>query len=137
MRIINTISVVSLLAGAALAAPKAGHHNKKDPWKYAGEDHGVRFFFQPEAKGGIRIKIENSMDAQVDVMYRVMDTDWKKTFASSLAPHAADSTIRYRPEAAGRNGVRYPYFDQVFLQRVDGAASVDAEPARNEAPGRT
>ncbi len=134
----RSIIFISLLAGAVFATPKAGHH-KKDPWKYAGEDHGVRFFFQAAPKGAIRIKIENSMDAQVDVMFRVMDTDWKKSFVNSLAPHSADSTISYRPVDAmgGRDAVRYPYFDQVYLESVDGAASAVPVFVSDADPGRT
>jgi hypothetical protein len=133
MRNITLILAAAALAGTAFAAPKSGP--RKDPWKYAGEDHGVRFFFQPDAKGGIRIKVENAQDTRVDVLYRVMDTDWKMRFASSLKPHGADSTIRYRPSEHDA-AVRYPYFDQVFLQRVEGAASAAPETAA-ESPGRT
>lgn len=131
----KSLFIVTLLAGAALAASKPG--KKKDAWKYAGEDHGVRFYFQPEKDGSIRIKVENSLDARVDVLYRVMDTDWKKSFASSLAPHAADSTIRYRPADLGRDAVKYPYFDRIWLERLDGAASVETEQAAASAPGRS
>ena len=131
----KSIIITAMAAGAALAAPKGGSH-KKDLWKYAGEDHGVRFFFQPAAKGAIRIKVENSMDAQVDVMYRVMDTEWKKTFASTLAPHAVDSTINYKPVGGGKGAVRFPYFDQVYLERTDGAASIETDVKSDEA-GRT
>lgn len=140
MSITKSFFIVALLAGAALAASgknaKTGH-KRKDAWKYAGEDHGVRFFFQEEKNGGIRIKVENGLDARVDVLYRVMDTDWKKNFASSLAPHAADSTIRYRPVDCGGNGVKYPYFDQVWLETTDGAASAETEQAAGPGPGRS
>jgi len=136
MSINKSFFIIALLAGAAMAASKPGH-KKKDAWKYAGEDHGVRFFFQPQKDGGIRIKVENGLDTRVDVEYRVMDTDWKKSFASSLAAHGADSTIRYRPADCGKNGVKYPYFDQVWLERMDGAASAETEQAAYREPGRS
>ena len=129
-----TLILAAALAGTAFAASKPGP--RKDPWKYAGEDHGVRFFFQPDAKGGIRIKVENGLDTRVDVLYRVMDTDWKMRFASSLQPHGADSTIRYRPSEKDAL-VRYPYFDQVFLERVEGAASAASEASAEATPGRS
>ena len=140
MNISKSFFIVALLAGAALAASGKGGktgHKQKDAWKYAGEDHGVRFFFQEEKNGGIRIKVENGLDARVDVLYRVMDTDWKKSFASSLAPHGADSTIRYRPLDCGKDGVKYPYFDQVWLERMDGAASAETEKTASLGPDRS
>lgn len=136
MHIGKSLFIVTLLAGAAMAASKPGK-KKKDAWKYAGEDHGVCFFFQPQKDGSIRIKVENRLDARVDVLYRVMDTDWKKSFASSLAPLSADSTIRYRPTDLGRDAVKYPYFDQVWLERVDGAASIESGETAAAGPGRS
>ena len=133
MRFRRAVLTGLLLAGAAFAGRKAVRV-KKDPWRYAGEDHGVRFYFQPEKEGGIRIKVENRLDIRVDVLYRVMDTDWKKNFACSLAPRAADSTIRYQPLEAG---VRYPYFDRVYLDRADAAAASEPVTASVTAPGRS
>jgi hypothetical protein len=134
MRILSAVSAIALLAGAASAGHAAGPR-KKDPWRYAGEDHGIRFYFQPDRRGGIRIKVENGLDTPVDVIYRVRDTDWKKRFTCSLAAGAVDSTIRYRPldEAV----VRYPYFDRIFLERTEGAATAEPAPVSGTAPGRS
>jgi hypothetical protein len=117
----------------AFAGPGPGPR-KKDPWRYAGEDHGIRFYFQPVKRGGIRIKLESNLDTRVDVLYRVRDTDWKKSFTCSLAPGAVDSTLRYRPLEAQ---VRYPVFDRVFLERTDGAAVAEPAPVPGAAPGRS
>jgi hypothetical protein len=62
------------------------------------------------------------------------DTDWKKTFTCSLAPGAADSTLRYRPLEAR---VRYPFFDRIFLERTEGAAATESAPISGTAPGRS
>lgn len=134
MRILSAVLTSALLAGAAFAGP-APELRKKDPWRYAGEDHGIRFYFQPVAQGGIRIKLESDLDTRVDVLYRVRDTDWKKTFTCSLAPGAVDSTLRYRPLDEAQ--VRFPYFDQVFLERTEGAAAAEAVPFTGTAPGRS
>lgn len=133
IRTLCAVSTASLLAGAVFAGPKSGPR-KKDPWRYAGEDHGVRFYFQPVKRGGIRIKVESDLDTRIDVLYRVRDTDWKKSFTCSLAPGAADSTIRYWPREAH---VRYPFFDRVFLERAEGAATAEPAPVSGTAPGRS
>jgi hypothetical protein len=134
MRIASAVLTMSLLAGASFAGPSSGPR-KKSPWKYAGEDHGIRFFFQPVKRGGIRIKVENGLDDRVVVLYRVRDTEWKKTFACSLAAGAADSTLRYWPLEAE---VRYPFFDRVFLERAEGAATAEPAPVSGTtAPGRS
>jgi hypothetical protein len=130
MRTLSAVLTASLLAGTVFAGPATGPR-KKDPWKYAGEDRGVRFYFQPDKRGGIRIKVENILDTRVDVLYRVRDTDWKKSFSCSLAPGAADSTIRYRPLAAR---VLYPFFDRIFLERTEDAAASEPAPLPELSP---
>jgi hypothetical protein len=89
---------------------------KQDPWSYAGEDHGIRFFFKTEqvrGKDRMRLKLENTSDAPVDVAFRVMDMDWHTRLANSLAARGTDSSLVVRLQA-GRE-IRYPYFDEVFL----------------------
>lgn len=124
MRTLNILLAAVMLAGTAFAGPKTSPR-KKSPWLYAGEDHGIRFFFQPDKRGGIRIKLENSLHTHVDVLYRVKDTDWNKTFNCSLAAGAVDSTTRYQPMEAQ---VRYPYFDRIFLERDQRTASTQPAP---------
>jgi hypothetical protein len=136
MRIMKSAGLVLVFLIPAMAG--GASKSRKDGWKYAGEDHGIRFFFKAEqARGGerIRLKLENTSEAQVDVAYRVMDTDWNNRFANSLDAHEADSTVVFRPGEG--SPVRYPYFDQVYLERVQEAAQAETRPDRTEGPGRS
>jgi hypothetical protein len=104
-----------MLASFALAG------KKKDPWKYAGEDQGVRFFFKADhagAKSPIIVKVENTLPYPVDVSFRVKDLDWKRAFSRQLDANQADS-LAYLPS---EDVVSYPYVDRVFL-----AAGPEAE----------
>jgi hypothetical protein len=134
MHILSAVLTSSLMAGVACAGPTSGLR-KKDPWRYAGEDQGIRFYFRPAKRGGIRIKLVSDLDTRVDVIYRVRDTDWKKTFTCSLAPGAADSTLRYRPLDEAQ--VRYPFFDRIHLERTEGATAVEPAHVSGAAPGRS
>ena len=136
MRGIKLAGLVLVILAPAMAGGKS--HAKKDAWKYAGEDHGVRFYFKTDGKsaqGPIRLKLENTSEAQLDVMFRVMDMDWKKSFANSLSAHETDSTMVFTPPKG--SAVCYPYFDQVFLERMEGAAQAESEPTKTEGPGRS
>lgn len=133
MRMLSAVLTISSLTGAVLAGPAFGR-GRKGPWLYAGEDHGVRFYFQAGKRGGIRIKVENLLDSRIDVAYRVKDTDWMKNFTCSLAPGAVDSTIRYRPLEAR---VRFPYFDRIFLERTESTVATEPVPVSGAVPGRS
>lgn len=109
----------SLLALAALAS--AG--KKTDSWKYAGEDHGIRFFFKTKnacQEGPIALKLESTLSIPVEVSFRVMDIDWKKEFAHTLAPNETDSSVVYRP--LDGYSACHPYFDRVYLENTAGMA---------------
>lgn len=104
---------LALCAGLATAA------NRKDSWKYAGEDHGIRFFYQTSkgrAAGPMVLKLENTLEIPVEVSFRVKDTDWNHGFVKSLAPGAKDSTLVH--EMRDGASVRYPFIDRVFLEPV-------------------
>lgn len=104
---------LALCAGLATAA------NRKDNWKYAGEDHGIRFFYQTSkgrAAGPMVLKLENTLEVPVEVSFRVMDTDWKQAFVKSLAPGESDSTLVYKMRDG--ESVRYPFIDRVYLEKV-------------------
>jgi hypothetical protein len=136
MRIMKSVGLVLVFLIPAMAG--GASKSRKDGWKYAGEDHGIRFFFKAERERGgerIRLKLENTSEAQVDVAFRVMDTDWNNRFANSLAAHEVDSTVVFRPGEG--SPVRYPYFDQVFLHRVEEAAQTETRPGQPEGPGRS
>lgn len=99
----------------------------KDKWKYAGEDHGLRFYFQPPKdgrKGPITLKVENTRPLSVGVTFRVRDTDWKCTFVSNLSPFEADSSLSFVPE----NGlpVLYPFIDRIFVEQAVGFPDLTA-----------
>lgn len=131
MRIVKSAGLVLVFLMPAMAGKAA-----KDTWKYAGEDHGIRFFFKAErVRGGerIRLKLENTSEAQVDVAFRVMDTDWNNRFAKSLEANEVDSTVIFRPGEG--SPVRYPYFDQVYLQREEDAAQAETQPGKFEGHG--
>lgn len=137
MRGIRTAGIVLALLAPVIAgeAGRSGgawgksHAAKKSPWKYAGEDHGVRFYFKTDGKadkGPIHLKLENTSEARVDVAFRVMDMDWKKSFANSLPAHGSDSSLVYVPPKG--SSVCYPYFDQVYLESAEGEAKAGKEP---------
>lgn len=104
---------LALCTGLAAAA------NRKDNWKYAGEDHGIRFYYQTakgRSAGPMMLKLENTLEMPVEVSFRVKDTDWNKGFVKSLAPGESDSTLVYKMQDGA--SVRYPFIDRVYLEKV-------------------
>ena len=89
---------------------------KSKEWKYAGEDHGIQFFFKTgkaSGKGIIQLKLVNTSDRPLEVDFRIKDTDWSQEFTRGLQASEADSTLKYRP--LDGELVRYPYIDRVFI----------------------
>jgi hypothetical protein len=99
----------------------AAASKKPTKWKYAGEDHGIRFFFKAknECKDGpIVLKVENTLSLPVEVSFRVMDIDWNKEFASALAPNQIDSSTVFHPKEG--SSVCHPFFDRIYLEQSQG-----------------
>lgn len=125
IRLTKTLSAALALILAAATA----HTKALKKWKYAGEDHGIRFFYtEPRGakNGSILLKLENTLDMPVGISFRVKDTEWNKAFEAQLAPGATDSSLTYRPEVG--LGVRFPFIDRVFVE--------DAGEPRGETAGR-
>lgn len=107
----KVLLILPLFLGFAFAG------GNKDRWKYAGEDHGVRFFFRTaeNGRGGkMVLKLENTLPVPVELTFRVKDLEWKSNLASSLEPHGKDSSLVVR--LAPGSPILYPYVDRVFIE---------------------
>lgn len=90
---------------------------KQSEWKYAGEGHGIRFFFKknhnPKSGEKILLKVENTLSMPVTVSFRVRDTDWQHRFEFTVPPMDADSTHSHVLQKSLL--VRYPFLDEVYV----------------------
>ena len=114
MRYLSTLALILMSMNAVEAGANAKAKAKE--WKYAGEDHGIQFFFKTgksSGKGVIQLKLVNTSDRPLEVDFRIRDTDWSQEFTRGLQGSEADSTLQYRPQDGGI--VRYPYIDRVFI----------------------
>jgi hypothetical protein len=110
--IIRLTCALSLL----FASAKAGQAGDAEKWKYAGEDHGIRFFFaagEECREGPLLLKFENMLSIPVTARFQVKDGDWMKSFEHPLAANQVDSTIVDRP--ADREALCHPDVGRVSL----------------------
>ncbi len=95
--------------------------DKISGWKYAGESHGIRFFFKkshkPESGEKILLKVENTLSSTVGVYFRVRDTDWQHRFEITVPAMDADSTHSYALEESA--SVQFPFIDEIYVETSD------------------
>jgi hypothetical protein len=135
---LRTISVFGALALAASAWCASKDADMPARWQYAGESKGIRFRFRianecADAGARMEVKLENTLDAEATVSFRIVDPDWKRSFERKLGPKAEDASIRFAPD---EGTACHPYVDEVYLESRDTQVSrsdADAEEAETDA----
>jgi hypothetical protein len=111
---------------AAAVHPKAPNQTgTSERWLYAGENHGIRFFFKianecRETGASVGIKLESILDYPVTVSFRVNDPNWSKTFQRDLTPGEVDTGIKFTP---GEGTACHPFVDEVYVDSKETQVS--------------
>lgn len=106
------IMTAALLLG--VLGPRA---ETPEHWQYAGENHGIRFFFKianecRESGASVAVKLESTLDYPVTVSFRLNDPNWSKIFERDLTPGEKDSGLKFTP---GEGTACHPFVDEVFV----------------------
>lgn len=142
LRMVLAIGALIMAGGAFAAGVDSGPTRrvgkapvKAPPWQYAGETKGIRFWFKianecRESGARVEMKLENTLDHDVTVAFRVVDPDWKQSFERELGSGDKDTAIRFSPD---EGTACHPYVDEVYVE-ARGTQVTHSESGAEESP---